>query len=67
MSRTNIDLDDELVDQVMRRYHLDTKHAAVKFALERLLAAPMTNDEMLAMQGTGWGGDLDDMRGGRVP
>lgn len=65
MSRTNIDLDDELVGRVMRLYQLDTKRAAVQLALEQLLGEPMTKAELLAMEGSGWDGDLDEMRGGR--
>jgi len=64
MSRTNIDLDDELVDRAMRLFHLTTKREAVQLALERLVNRPMSKDEMLAMQGTGWSGDLDEIREG---
>ncbi|MEI2638349.1 MAG: type II toxin-antitoxin system VapB family antitoxin [Microthrixaceae bacterium] len=55
MSRTNIELDDQLVDRAMRMYRLDSKRAAVQLALERLVGDPMTRDEVLAMQGTGFG------------
>lgn len=65
VSRTNIDIDDELVDRVMRRYQLGTKRAAVQLALEQLLGEPMTTEELLGMEGSGWDGDLDEMRGGR--
>lgn len=64
MSRTNIELDDELVERAMRLYALKTKREAVQLALERLVNRPMTKDEMLAMQGTGWDGDLDAIREG---
>lgn len=64
MSRTNIDIDDELVGWVMHRYHLRTKREAVDYALRRLRIEPMTKEEALAMEGTGWGGDLDEMRAG---
>ena len=67
MSRTNIDLDDDKVERVMRLYQLETKRAAVNFALEQLLGEPMTTEELLAMRGSGWDGDLDEMRSGRVP
>ena len=63
MSRTNIDLDDDLVAWVMRAYRLRTKRAAVDFALRRLRTEPMTTDEVLALEGTGWDGDLDELRG----
>jgi Arc/MetJ family transcription regulator len=63
MSRTNIDIDDELVGWVMRKYHLPSKRAAVEYALRRLRVEPMTTEELLALEGTGWSGDLDEMRG----
>jgi Arc/MetJ family transcription regulator len=62
MSRTNIDIDDELVERVMRRYRLPSKRAAVELALRRLAGEPMSRDEALAMEGTGWSGDLDELR-----
>ena len=62
MSRTNIDLDDVAVAEVMRRYHLSTKRDAVNFALRSLAAEPMTLDQAKAMRGVGWGGDLDALR-----
>lgn len=62
MSRTNIDIDEELVQRVMRRFGLTSKRAAVDFALRRLLGEPMTRAEILAMQGVGWSGDLDRLR-----
>jgi len=52
MSRTNIDLDDELVEIVMVRYHLKTKREAVDYALRRLVGQPMTKEEALAMMGS---------------
>ena len=63
MSRTNIDIDDELVGAVMRRFGLKTKREAVDFALRELYVEPMSRDEMLTMRGVGWDGDLDAMRG----
>jgi Arc/MetJ family transcription regulator len=62
MSRTNIDIDDELIERVMRRYRLPSKRAAVELALRRLAGEPMTRDEALAMEGAGWTGDLDELR-----
>ena len=62
MSRTNIDIDDEVLGFVMRRYGFRTKREAVDFALRRVYAKPMTKEEILAMEGTGWDGDLDAMR-----
>jgi Arc/MetJ family transcription regulator len=62
MSRTNIDIDDELIGRVMRRYRLPSKRAAVDLALRRLVGEPMSRDEALAMEGSGWSGDLDELR-----
>jgi Arc/MetJ family transcription regulator len=62
MGRTNIDIDDELIERVMRRYRLPSKRAAVELALRRLAGEPMSRDEALAMEGAGWSGDLDDLR-----
>jgi Arc/MetJ family transcription regulator len=62
MSRTNIDIDDELIERVMRRYRLPSKRAAVELALRRLAGEPMSRDEALAMEGAGWRGDLDELR-----
>ena len=66
MSRTNIDIDDELVERAMRAFGLHTKRQAVHLALERLLGGgPMSIEEQLKMEGTGWEGDLDAMRADR--
>ncbi len=62
MSRTNIDIDDDLIERVMRRYRLPSKRAAVDLALRRLAGEPMSRDEALAMEGAGWSGDLDELR-----
>lgn len=61
MSRTNIDIDDELVATVMHRYGFTTKKDAVDFALRR--AAPaITTADILALEGIGWEADLDEIR-----
>jgi len=65
MSRTNIDIDDELIARVMEQNGLQTKKDAVEFALRRVVVTPMTIEEALAMKGTGWEGDLDAMRAPR--
>jgi Arc/MetJ family transcription regulator len=63
MPRTNVDIDDALIARVMRRYGLPTKRAAVDLALRRLDIEPLTREEALAMRGSGWEGDLDQLRG----
>jgi Arc/MetJ family transcription regulator len=66
MARTNIDLDERLVAEAMARYRLRSKREAVHFALQRLVGEPMTPDEALELEGSGWEGDLDRMRSSRV-
>jgi Arc/MetJ family transcription regulator len=67
MGRTNIEIDDELIERVMRRYRLPSKRAAVELALRRLAGEPMSREEALAMEGTGWLGDLDELRAPDAP
>jgi Arc/MetJ family transcription regulator len=67
MSRTNIDLPDDLVERAMRMYRLETKREAVVLALQQLVGEPMTIDEMLAMEGTGFDLDLDELRPPATP
>jgi Arc/MetJ family transcription regulator len=62
MARTNIDIDDALIDRVMRRYRLPTKRAAVDYALRTLVGEAMSKEEALALEGTGWGADLSEFR-----
>jgi len=62
VTRTNIDINDDLIARVMRRFNLPSKRAAVDLALRRLLGEPMTRDEILALQGVGWSGDLERNR-----
>jgi Arc/MetJ family transcription regulator len=59
MSRTTIELDDELVAEVMHRYNLDTKREAVDLALRRLVGPGLTKQDIDAVRGIGWVGDLD--------
>jgi Arc/MetJ family transcription regulator len=62
MGRTNIELDDELVAVVMRRYGLRTKRQAVDLALRRLAGPELTSEFFEGLRGMGWEGDLDEMR-----
>ena len=66
MSRTNIDVDDEACAEVMRRYGLATKREAVNFALRTLAAEPLSVEEARRLRGSGWQGDLDELRSSRV-
>ncbi len=51
MSRTNIELDDELLRRVMKRFGVHTKTEAVDLALRQAGGQPMTIAEALAMRG----------------
>ena len=65
MSRTNVEIDDELIAQVMQRYGFRTMREAIHESLRRMVGYTMTVEEALAMQGQGWDGDLSAMRDGR--
>ena len=62
MSRTNIEIDDELIAQVMRRYGVATKKQAVDLALRRLVGVPLSAEFLLSLEGVGWDVDLEDIR-----
>lgn len=65
MARTNIDIDDEACEVVMRRYHFGTKREAVNFALRALATEPLALDEARRLRGSGWDADLDEVRAHR--
>ncbi len=65
MARTNIDLDDSACAAVMHRYGLTSKRDAVNFALRTLAVEPLDDQAARRMRGTGWEGDLDELRRGR--
>jgi Arc/MetJ family transcription regulator len=62
VTRTNIEIDDALIDRAMRIYRLPSKREAVDLALRRLVGEPLSREEMLAAEGRGWAGDLDEIR-----
>lgn len=66
MSRTNIDIDDEACETVMERYHLGSKREAVNYALRLVAAEALELDDARALRGSGWEGDLAQMRAGRT-
>jgi Arc/MetJ family transcription regulator len=61
-TRTNIELDDELVETAMRLYGTRTKRETVDLALRRLVGSRLDTEGALALEGTGWTGDLDRLR-----
>ena len=67
MSCTTVNVDDMACAEVMRRYHLRTKREAINFALRTLAAAPLSLDEARRLRGSGWEGNLKDLRTDRTP
>jgi Arc/MetJ family transcription regulator len=67
MSRTNIDIDEDACRLVMERYQFKTKRDAVNFALRTVAGEPFSLDKARGLRGSGWEGDLDEMRTSRVP
>lgn len=70
MSRTTIDIDDKACETIMRRYGFATKQEAVNFALRRMRntvvepvnVEPLSPEEIRQLRGSGWDGNLDEMR-----
>jgi Arc/MetJ family transcription regulator len=69
MSRTNVDVDDAALAEVMERFDLHTKREAINFALNELRRRPLTAAELDALEGMGWGDglELSDLRPDFVP
>jgi Arc/MetJ family transcription regulator len=67
MSRTNIDIDESACQAVMDRYHLRSKRDAVNLALRLAAAEALDLDDARSLRGSGWVGDLDEMRAGLTP
>ncbi|MGH9398111.1 MAG: type II toxin-antitoxin system VapB family antitoxin [Terriglobia bacterium] len=66
MSRTNIDIDDQLIRKAAKLTHLKTKRQIVHRALESLVKAE-ERKAILRHFGSGvWKGDLKALRGNRV-
>ena len=66
MSRTNIDIDEDACLAVMQRYQLTTKREAVNFALLAVAGEPLSLHRARQLRGSGWDGDLEEMRGSRA-
>ena len=65
MARTNLDIDDNACAEIMRRYGLRTKREAVNLALRTLASEPLALEEARQLRGSGWQGNLDDLRTSR--
>ncbi len=60
--RTNIDIDDELMEEAMRRTGASTKKAAVEMGLRMLLQVSRQLDIRKLRGQVQWQGDLEKMR-----
>jgi Arc/MetJ family transcription regulator len=66
MARTNIDLDDRLVEEGLRVFKCKTKKELIHLALQELLKAEKRK-EILKLRGQlQWEGDLEEMRRSRM-
>ena len=66
MLRTNIELDEKLVDEAMKLTHKKTKKELVNYALKELVSK-IKRKKLLELEGkVQWTGDLDEMRKSRV-
>lgn len=66
MARTNIDIDEKACKLVMDRYSLATKREAVNFALRLAAQEALGIAEARSLRGSGWEGDLDQLRSARL-
>jgi hypothetical protein len=57
----------DLLERVMQRYGLPDAEAAVRFALRRAADPPLSREDILAMEGTGWEDDMAALRPSAIP
>ena len=60
--RTNIDIDDALMEEAMKAGNFSTKRETVEAGLKMLAQRNKAYSAALALAGTGWEGDLDAWR-----
>ena len=66
MLRTNIELDEKLVEEAMKFTHKKTKKELVNYALEELIKR-FKRRKLLELEGkVEWASNLDEMRKSRV-
>jgi Arc/MetJ family transcription regulator len=64
--RTNIEIDDDLMDRAMSVAGLPTKRATVEEGLRLLIRVREQVEALDTLEGLGWDGDLAEMRQGRL-
>lgn len=60
--RTNIDIDDELLEATMKLSGKKTKKSAIEEAMREYTRTELLRAAIERMRGMGWEGDLDQMR-----
>jgi len=60
--RTNIEIDDDLLDEAMAATGLSTKKATVEEALRQVVDQKRRREAIRSTAGIGWDGDLETMR-----
>lgn len=60
--RTNIEIDDALMAKAMTALGAKSKREAVETALRWMVRIEMQKEAIKALRGSGWEGDLDEMR-----
>jgi Arc/MetJ family transcription regulator len=65
--RTNIEIDDDLMDEALKLTGLPTKRAAVEEGLRLMVRLRKQAQTLKTLKGLGWEGDLDEMRQDRTP
>jgi Arc/MetJ family transcription regulator len=61
-TRTNIEIDDALLQEAMQASGLSTKRATVEEALRQLVDAHRRREAIRSSAGIGWEGDFEEMR-----
>ena len=62
--RTNIEIDEGLAAEAMARYGTRTLRETVDLALRNLVGERLSTEDVLALRGSGWEGDLEQLRAG---
>jgi Arc/MetJ family transcription regulator len=63
--RTNVEIDDELIEEAQRLSGLKTKRAVIDAALQMFVRVKRQSDILKLPKSVRWEGNLDEMREGR--
>jgi Arc/MetJ family transcription regulator len=65
--RTNIEIDDDLMDEALKLTGLPTKRAVVEEGLRLMVQVRKQGQALKTLKGVGWEGDLNEMRQDPTP